>query len=1047
MATESEKLIGAITSLESTIKSLPTGQGRNTGFESLSEALTRTAEALETHKQAMQDQSTITRELIDAQSKTADDQKDSDKKNQSQTGKLAKAIEGLRKDFPETISALKGLGTGLGKLAGGLGGGLGKTIGGFGNMIKGLKGVLTKFPIFGTGFKIAKEVLGGMTKVFKMGITLGTKFAKIMVGLPLQIVGSVAKIGHSFRTDIIETVGNAVRGLSEFIDINDGLGKSISDMSTSSALSFDKFLNVQSELVQLFGYGPGGLAAMLGHAGQALKDMGQFADVAGNSITKSADNFVYFYKATQSLGMAGEDIAYITAEAVKNGESIYSAMDSVLVAVNTTADSFGLDRKKMSKNFFELRKDITNFGHLSNSQLSETTAKLTQMGLSMKEAAAVFGKIDTFESAAQTSAMLSQTFGMNLDALKLLRAEKPEEIIEQFRDAMLSTGRSFDDLNRHEKSLMASHTGLSAEALKMTMNYRNLGMSYSDIQKKMKEDDPTQRQIKNLELMSGSLKKIQKTLQGDNIFKNFTDGVLETMKAASGLSPILLRVSERFEDFFVSGLKVSGKAKSALEKAFKPFVDVLEDMVGDGKNKKGLLDAKRFKKTFESFATGVGGFLGRAFSGNESVLELQDEFRNYISKGTAYDSIMSKGNIVGELFKSSGKLIGQFLKGFAALGPGLIDVVDKSLTSAVDFLLGYQSESEGNNSITSILKDIFGLNSDDSMAIRETFNKLIEFLVGTSGPFMRLFTWVNSKFLGLAGDMASIAAEAFMKSMPVLNWFTSDYKTNLLKGREIASKEKSKGSASSILALAKEMDEYENELLGLNDNEEKLSELTGKMEYLISDLERRGTQQEKSRLTEFFKRTDQSKSKLLDARIAEENVEELLGLASFLKDGNIDNLRKNASSYDLTIKDVKKVKDDVASAKSSLLGQGGMALLKSVPGGATVTQYDAGDQVIGGKDGGPIVNAIAYAGNAANALIKGMEYLMTPSNLLPTMKTVSSGPSELKICLQVDGKTLTEVCLDNDIVGEMTKPGKGRKYIDGNAIIDASGNAVQGSSL
>ena len=107
---------------------------------------------------------------------------------------------------------------------------------------------------------------------------------------------------------------------------------------------------------------------------------------------------------------------------------------------------------------------------------------------------------------------------MQVEQLQLLKAEKPEEIIEQFREAMLSTGRSFDQLNRHEKALMAQHTGLSAESLKLTMNYRNLGLSHEEIQKKLKENDPTQKQIKNLELMNDSLKKINKTMQGDNFF-------------------------------------------------------------------------------------------------------------------------------------------------------------------------------------------------------------------------------------------------------------------------------------------------------------------------------------------------------------------------------------------------------------------------------------------------------------------------------------------------------------------------------------------------
>ncbi|MBT6514236.1 MAG: hypothetical protein HOK65_05660, partial [Crocinitomicaceae bacterium] len=523
---------------------------------------------------------------------------------------------------------LKGAFGGIGKLGKSISG-IGKGILGgvksfYGKIKTGLNVFLLSNPIGMAvkkigGFIFSKTVgkmLGATAKIFKTGITYGAKFAKVMVGLPLQIVGAVAKIGHSFRRNVVEVIGGAVEGVKDFVDVNDGLGKSIKDMSTSSAMSLDKFSDPTSDLVKMFGDGPTGLARALQEAGTAMQDMGQFADVAGRSIIKNEKNFLHYTKATRSLGMASDDIGYITAEAVKNGESIYAALDKVVIASDATSKQFGVDRKKLSKNFFVLRKDITNFGHLSNKELMETSAKLTQMGVSMAEAAAVFNKMDTFESAAQTSAMLSQTFGMNLDALKLLRAEKPEEIIEQFSKAMQSTGRSFDDLNRHEKSLMASHTGLSAESLKMTMNYRNLGMSYKDIQKKMKEDDPTQQQIKNLKMMSGSLKEIKKTLGGENVFKRFADGVLETVKANSGLSKTFLTVSKRFEDFFVAGLKISDKAKGSFEKAFSPFKTVLEQMVGDGTDgNKGLLDASKFKDSFEEFAGTYGDYLGRAFKG------------------------------------------------------------------------------------------------------------------------------------------------------------------------------------------------------------------------------------------------------------------------------------------------------------------------------------------------------------------------------------------------------------------------------------------------
>ena len=127
---------------------------------------------------------------------------------------------------------------------------------------------------------------------------------------------------------------------------------------------------------------------------------------------------------------------------------------------------------------------------------------------------------------------------MNIDALKLIKAEDPMEIVEMFRQSMMMTGRSFDDLNRHEKSLMASHTGMSAEALKTIMNYRNVGKSYEEIKKQMNDQKPEERQIRAMKDMNSSISEVKKTpcevfiLEHDDPkdYKEFTTKSLEYLE-------------------------------------------------------------------------------------------------------------------------------------------------------------------------------------------------------------------------------------------------------------------------------------------------------------------------------------------------------------------------------------------------------------------------------------------------------------------------------------------------------------------------------------
>ena len=928
--------------------------------------------------------------------------------------------------------------------------GIGKLFGGkFGNIPMGAKGALKgamggitrisgalKALSTNPYVLVLKKTIGFLAEksfqVFKMGITYGTQFAKVMVGLPLQIVGAAAKeFAHNFRRDVVVTIGTAVENVKDFMDVTSGMGAAISSLAESETTSLDKFADIRGDFAKLYGQGAGGKAAFIAAVSQGIQDMGQLADVAGAAISKSADNANHFVKAIRSTGMAAADIEYITAEAIKNGESLFTTLDRVIVAADATSKQFGVDRKKLSKNFFELRKDIVNFGHLSDKELMKTSARLTQMGLSMKEAAAVFSKMDTFESAAQSAAMLSQTFGMNLDALQLLKAEKPEDIIEQFRESMLATGRSFDELNRHEKSLMASHTGLSAEALKMTMNYRNLGMSFSDIQKKMKEEDPTQQQIKNLELMSGSLKEIKATLQGENMFTNFTDGVLEVIKTSSDLSPVLLRVSERFEDFYLEGLKVSPESKKAIVNAFSPIRDVLEKMVGDGtEGNKGLLDPQRFKSTFEKFTIKFGGLLGKAFEKNSNLQDIQRTIRSELKSTFNFSKINQGNTIVGELFKTSGKLIGQFLKGFAALGPGLIDVTFDALDSLINFLTNYKDSPKANglfydNSIKGMLTNLLGLNDDDQVAIINTFSHLIERVVGTGGPLMRLYNFINVKFAELVKDaMATVAtaAEEGLKNTflgSIYYGIVDPLSSNQDRFDEGA--RKAKQSSLGTFSNQSIQDLYSRE-----NTDAFESDQIGQIYSMLLN------EQKKVRF-------DTSKSAAIAAMI--KKIDDTTGTfgTGLDEDEFVKGLAKNLASYRGITLDIDKANGTVQNAQNKLLGPGKMATLTATPDGLNVTQYAVGDNLVVAKP-----SEISYGGDAA----RGFQSVSNISAQQNAGQTMMQGLPTIKVELRLpNNEIIADAALDGKVLLKATQQINGRYTLPGNIVLDASGNSVEGNGF
>jgi hypothetical protein len=926
--------------------------------------------------------------------------------------------------------------------------------------------VIAKHPliaIFVQVYKVIEKVFSAiktlgtvMFSVFSQSLKYGTRFAKFMVSLPLKIAGAAAKIGNSLREDLIMTIGSAIESTKEMFDISEkygsGAGSAIKSFAESSKDSLLEFRDITSESVKLFGKGAAGIASRLQALSQRLGEMGAFADIFGKSLSNitggSAEQFNFMEKSLRSLGAGAEDVAFIAQEAVKRGVHINTILYETQKSLNEVASSSGVNQKIISKNFLILQKDIVNFGHLSAKELQQSSAELTKMGLSAQDAVSIFSKLDTFESAAQTSAMLSQSFGMNVDALKLIRAEKPEEIFEMFRDSLSQTGRSFDEMSRHEKSLMASTTGLSAASLKSLMDFRNAGMSYEESMKKMQENTPEAKQLKAYKDMSGSLKEIKNIMQDTSFFSSFFKGLRTSFVLASGLGDKFINVSKRMQDFYITALDF-GKDTALMKSfrsAFKPIEDTIDALIGKGGSDKGLFDTDKLQNSVKPFFKGFSDILAKSFKKDANILDLQSEFSKKLGSAFSFEAfINSPNNPATQLFKTGGKLVGQILKGFAAIGPGILDVVDKALTGTVDFLLGYKSD-QGDNSITTMLMDIFGLNNNDSMAIQETFNKLIDVLIGGSGPFMRLFTWVNQKMFGLVVDLAAIAGEAFMKSVPVLNLFTSEYTSNMQKGRQEASQQKLQGNASTIKSIASQMDEYENEksMFGLNDDEEELARLGGQLQYVVSALEKSGSKQEKDRLKEFFDKANISKSQLLNVREMEDHVEEVMDLARFLETGS-------SSNFD----DVEfKKSNDVWEDFASIFGSGGKAIVKTRGGKTQINQLNQNDKVMAGMKNGDIENAISqYAGEYALQVLNSLpaEYLLGPALGTSSSRSQSSvqenRPIEITIHNVMDGDVVGTKLVKANLIGKLKDPSLSSAVLRDGVTRNQAGGSNEISSL
>lgn len=910
-----------------------------------------------------------------------------------------------------------------------------------------------------SGFLLVADAVISVT--FQMA-KMGAQFTKFVVALPLKMTSAAAKIGNALRSEIVETIGNTVESFKEFFDISEEFGGTISGSIQESRKFAEQniilFKDVSSELVKLYGTGAQGAAQFSQAFAKNLQDLGTFSDLfastfSGGDMSQNASRMVAFDKLRREMALSSEDMAYFALDAKSTSSGILNTLYDVRTAIFESAKSFGLNAKLFGKNFMSLRKDIVNFGHLTNDQLSETVGRLTQMGVAMKEASAIFSKLDTFESAAQTSAMLSQTFGMNVDALQLIKEEDPANIIQTFSDAMLATGRSFSELNRHEKAVMAQTTGLSAEALKATMSFMDLGMSYEEAQKKLAESDPTERQIKQLETMTGSLKEIKKIVSETSFFGAFGEGLKNTILYSTGLNEKLKTVSSAMENFFTVGLDLSKNQKivDSFNKMMSPVSSVLDEMVGDGKSG-GIFDSDKLSKAAEPFFTSIGDLLGDAFSDGSDIPKIQENFLAKITSVFDPKTLLTNPkNPTTQLLTLGGKFVGKLLKGFAAVGPGLLTVIGDALTGVVNFITN-EGSLFGNSGIGTHLANLFGLSEDDKQGLQNTYDTFVDKIIGAEGPFMRLFGWLGREAVNLAAKATYKVGEIMWESLFGYNsYMYQAIKLFALKNPvgiffralgllDVGPFKTQEGIFEQSVGknVSKTLQNLDLKSMASTSNfDEKQADDMGKLyAALKNELKNAQTNSKKNEIQSLLTRMDKEVANFdLNSLRDDKRIQSFVDAAAKIRGD------RNAPSVFY-----KKVKDGVNSSTGTAeISQ--RAIVTSVSGGIEVAEVSPMDQLLAGMPKGPITNAIRYAGDSANAVYSMISGLISDSQNNQNRQQNSQG-RPIEIVLKLDNDVIARKLLSNDFVYKAStlEYTRGSTRLSDNAKVNMSGGSNEISS-
>jgi hypothetical protein len=490
---------------------------------------------------------------------------------------------------------------------------------------------------------------------------------KLLITLPLKTLESMLDIAHSIREEYL-AISQTLEDTQENFSSMSKQGQGFIRLTAQIRGLGTAFLNVNSEAAKTFGYGLEGQKAMAAAVRETVTAMGSLGNLYSDAYQ---DNGITAERALRSLGMSVEDNMFMMRRSMSEGIHPFRGLAKAIYASNQAQNKFGVDQKQVAKGMNVLRKNVVEFSHLSEQEFANVTAQAAQLGVEAEGLVSIFNKFTTFESAAESAALLSQTFGMAIDAMDIIRAEDPMEILNQFREGMIQTGRDFRDLNRHEKALLSQYTGLNGEMLQTAMSFEGMGLSYQELQQKMKESSPEHQLKEAVKEMSGSIKEfvnVGKKLTSP--FQAMSEGMKDALVKNTRFQKSMMGLSNSIQNIYTKVLNnfLSKDLLDSIDNIIGTFAKLIDDDVANG---------------FVTLSKNIASFINVLIDVESTPEKIQNSFSKM------YDSFMNS-KFVSRLFLIGQRMVGGIISGMIKSLPALV-------TGFIDLLRLFNGTFKGNS--------------------------------------------------------------------------------------------------------------------------------------------------------------------------------------------------------------------------------------------------------------------------------------------------------------------------------------------------------------
>lgn len=435
-----------------------------------------------------------------------------------------------------------------------------------------------------SGLNLTKALFGSLMRIGSTGLSGIMGIGKALLSIP----GNILNFFQSNAGGGTDPWREALEELRDkFGSLQVGTSKAVLGMMDN----VNQFNDSGLRLGRVFGYGRAGAAAAMKEFMKIAEEMGPMA-MRFMDATKGVSGQLLVL--TKSTGLTGDALRSLQISADNGGESVATAVQKMSVELVRAQRTFGISVKEMGRDLEVMMKDVGTFGVMSRDTMIKTSVYARKLGLSMEALKKVMDKTLNFEDTANMAGGLAEAFNMNIDAMKMMKAQTPAEKLDQLREAFFRTGKNIDQMSIAERKHLSNLTSLSEEELRIAFAQKNRALTGAAVDAQMKKSQKTQiTQEQAMHELADSIKRLTQSGSGmkggffETFFKGFEAGMLRTRE----FRKVSREIQRDMRIVYRAGIDV-GRMFVHYFPGIKQVLDALGDMFAPAKFRR-MMDSVR----------------------------------------------------------------------------------------------------------------------------------------------------------------------------------------------------------------------------------------------------------------------------------------------------------------------------------------------------------------------------------------------------------------------------------------------------------------------